>query len=107
MWPTYDVTNPVSTCAGTLRAIAKIAERLDSAHVHGYASFFIATLLHRGSRPLGRRYEAWREMALWLLRSTVVVSLLCLSQLSSAEPEIYRKNLALGREVTASSSPQR
>jgi hypothetical protein len=46
-------------------------------------------------------------MALWLLRSTVVVSLLCLSQLSSAEQEIYRKNLALGREVTASSSPQR
>jgi len=44
-------------------------------------------------------------MALWLLWSTVVVSLRCLSQLSSAEREIYRKNLALGCEVTAPSSP--
>jgi hypothetical protein len=42
----------------------------------------------------------------WLLRSSAVLWLLCLSQLSPAEEAGYRKNLALGREVTASSSPK-
>jgi hypothetical protein len=41
------------------------------------------------------------------LRSSAVLWLLCLSQLSPAEEADYRKNLALGREVTASSSLKR